>query len=89
MSDLTLVGDELRLDGETVAVLVPGLSRGNSLRGRLKDAIGDTRDGYAMEGRAEEVEDELEDLRDAVNDAIEALRQGEPAEDIIKALEAA
>ena len=27
MSDLTLVGDELRLDGETVAVLVPGLAQ--------------------------------------------------------------
>ncbi len=88
MSDLTLVGDELRLDGETVAVLAPGLSQHNSLRGRLEDAIGSGVDDD-LEERAEEAEDELEELRDAVDSAIERLRAGEPAEDIIKALEAA
>ena len=39
MSDLTLVGDELRLDGETVAVLVPGLAQGNSLA-QIGEALG-------------------------------------------------
>lgn len=38
MSDLTLVGDELRLDGETVAVLVPGLRA--SLRHELENSFG-------------------------------------------------
>ena len=35
MRDLTLVGDELRLDGETVATVVPGLRA--SLLGYLED----------------------------------------------------
>jgi hypothetical protein len=83
MSDLTLVGDELRLDGETVAVLVPGLSHDNSLRGRLEAAIGSAPDANEAieeaEERAEEAEDALHALRRAVETAVERLRQGEPA----------
>lgn len=89
MSDLTLVGDELRLDGETVAVLVPGLAQGNSLRARLESAIGDTADEYAQRERAEEAGDELVELRDAIGAAVKGLRAGKPAEDIAKAPEAA
>lgn len=40
MSDLTLVGDEMRLDGETVATVVPGLRA--SLRYELEQSFAPT-----------------------------------------------
>ena len=45
MAELTLVGDELRLDGETVATVVPRLRA--SLRGYLEDTFGSR--SYAAE----------------------------------------
>lgn len=78
MASLTLVGDELRLDGETVADLRPCAQGRNSLRGRIEAALQCANDADEA-GLFAEPDDQIAVLKRSVRDALRMLGSGETA----------
>lgn len=72
MSDLTLVGDELRLDGETVAVLAPGLPA--SLRYELESRFCRPRRSTLGQSRSDLERGDYVELSDRNRETVRQLR---------------
>lgn len=79
MASLTLVGDELRLDGETVADLRASVGRG-SMRERVETALLGDRDDERrieqLESKLEGAEEDSWKFKDALEEVGEMLAAG-------------